>query len=159
MRYEHTQSTVADFLVPFIVLSVVIILATPFGWPRFIFLAFPLGSILYFGLYLSQLTVVGDDHQLHLTMGPKWQRTKNVGYYAISSVRQTRKSCWVLGVRTIRDVETWSVRKWDMGVEICFKTGRRLVIGTDDPIGLERFLRKKLEESAHTQNAASGSES
>lgn len=93
-------------------------------------------------LTFRQLTIRGETDGLLISFGPVPLFRRFILYSNIESVEQSRSSVfdgWGIHLSP-RGGWTWNLWGFDC-VDLCFKNGGKVRIGTDDPEGLSLFLK------------------
>lgn len=146
MQYDHTQTAPLYWL---LVVPGIAMLggATRLGPEPAAQVALSIGGVFMILAAFSfrELTVTDEADRLLISFGPLPLLKRRILYSNIKSVEQSRT----------RLIEGWGVHLspgggwvWNLWgfdcVDVYFKRGRRLRIGTDDPQGLESFLRARV---------------
>ena len=141
MSYRRTQ-------IGWVVIAVVGVIAV-FGVVKALEAPFPEGVfVLAVALvclaFFATLTVVADDDGVDVRFGPIPLIRRSLPWSQIQSSHAVRNS-WLrgFGIRWIRSGWMYNVSGLD-AVELTLDNGRRFRIGTDDPAGLNSFLRRRL---------------
>lgn len=155
VRYQHTQKGGFWFYFAIVVFSLVyvVLIAGAVNRPiedidRFAFAVIPIFGV-YIIIMMSGLTVTIDAHSVRIRFGPGvfW---KTYSLTDISECRPVRSGWWWgYGVR-------WYIRGWLYNiagmdaVEVFFKSGKQIRIGTDDAEQLAAAIN---EAANHVQSA------
>ncbi len=139
VRYRHRQY--ARYTAPWLLLGVLVGAALALALPdgsRFLTLTFTCSVLL---LAMSSLTVEVDRHALRVRYGIGWPRFT----LSLDGVEEA------VPIRT-RPWNGWGIRLTPTGwllnvsgldaVEVRYRNGRRIKVGTDDPAGLAQAIRR-----------------
>jgi hypothetical protein len=140
--YHHTQ-TGKWIIFIFGILAIALLVMGflhPTTYPAFVVAIGILAALLLFG----SLTVVGDNEQLSFYFGIGAIK-KKFKYGDLQSIRKVKnKWYWGWGVRWFGRGWLYNVSGLD-AVELIFKYGKVLRIGTNDPDALLRFVEARLK--------------
>lgn len=103
------------------------------------------GIMFLLAISFRQLTVSDEMDQLLISFGPLPFFRRRISYANIASVEQNRTTAldgWGIHLSP-GGGWTWNLWGFDC-VDVYFKQGRRMRIGTDDPEGLEVFLKSQI---------------
>jgi hypothetical protein len=137
-RYRHTQPGWVSLVISVAAIAVVLVAG---GARREAHIAAAVVAAI--ALVFSALTVIGDEQGITLRFGPGIV-LRRFRWDDIASCRRVRNPAlagW--GIRYLGNGWLYNVSGFD-AVELGMKSGRRYRIGTDDPDGLERFIRARL---------------
>ena len=98
-------------------------------------------------LCFRELTVRDENDGLLICFGPLPLFRRRILYSDIESVKRSRTTIldgWGIHLSPSGGW-TWNLWGFDC-VDVIFKKGRKLNIGTDDPEGLESFLKQRVEQ-------------
>ena len=149
MQYEHTQSAPLFWLLGLVAVGMVI-----GGW----YIPGTAGQVaMYAGALVvlllafcfQQLNVRDEGEWLRVAFGPIPLFRRRVVYADIQNVERSRTSVldgWGIHFSPGGGI-TWNIWGFDC-VDVYFYKGRKLRIGTNDPEGLERFLKSCLSTRA-----------
>jgi len=147
MQYDHTQS--AQLYLLNVVIGIGMLVGawlTPAEMTQLI-----LGSsgAVMFVLALSfrHLSVSNEGQCLLVSFGPLPLFRRRIRYTDIKSVEQSRTTFFDGWGIHLSPGGGWTWNLWGFDcVDVYFKQGRRLRIGTNDPEGLESFLKQRLKD-------------
>ena len=147
MQYDHTQH--APLYLILVGVGIAMLIA---GWlvpeqiVRIILLSSG-GLMFLLAQCFGQLTVRDDNDRLLICFGPLPLFRRRILYADIDSVEQTRSTIldgWGIHLSPSGGW-TWNLWGFDC-VDVRFNKGRKLRIGTDDPDGLESFLKQRVSQ-------------
>ena len=147
MQYDHTQTA------PLYLILVAVGIAMFIGaWlvPEQlvqIILLSSSGSMFFLAQCFGKLTVSDENDRLSICFGPLPLFRRRILYADIDSVERTRSKIldgWGIHLSPSGGW-TWNLWGFDC-VDVYFKQGRKLRIGTDDPEGLESFLKQRVSQ-------------
>jgi hypothetical protein len=145
MQYDHTQY--APLYLILVGVGIAMLVA---GWlvpeqiVRIILLSSG-GLMFLLAQCFGQLTVRDENDRLSICFGPLPLFRRRILYADIDSVERTRSTIldgWGIHLSPSGGW-TWNLWGFDC-VDVRFKKGRKLRIGTDDPDGLESFLKQRV---------------
>lgn len=147
MQYDHTQS--AQLYLLLVVVGIGMLVGawlTPAEMMQIILAS--TGALMFvFALSFRQMTVSDEFDRLLISFGPLPMFRRRVLYSNITSVERSRTTVldgW--GIH-LSPGGGWVWNLWGFDcVDVYFKKGRRLRIGTDDPEGLEAFLKGRVAQ-------------
>jgi hypothetical protein len=149
MRYEHTQRAPLYLILAAIGLAMI---ASAWFVPEWTVRGILLGTaalVLLLAASFASLTVRGERDELLVRFGPLPIFRRRVLYSDIDSVEQTRSSLldgWGIHLSPSGGW-TWNLWGFDC-VDVRFRNGGKLRIGTDDPMALEAFLKERVARGA-----------
>lgn len=122
----------------------------PVTWPDPLGVTIVIGStalILLLAAMFTRLTIEDRGEHLLLRYGPVPSFRKRLRYAGMASAREDRNAAitgW--GIRWMPG-EGWTYNLWGWDcVEVTYKNGKTVRIGTDDPAGLAEFLGRHIAE-------------
>ena len=147
MHYDHTQNAPM-----YLILVAVGIVMFASGWLvpdqlLQIILLSSSGLIFVLAQCFGKLTVSDEDDRLLIGFGPLPLFRRHVVYADIDFVQRIRSTIldgWGIHLSPSGGW-TWNLWGFDC-VDVYFKNGRKLRIGTDDPVGLESFLKQRVSQ-------------
>ena len=148
MRYEHTQKAPLYLLLAGIASGMLVaawLIPVPVAQ---ISLATSGGLMAMLALAFRQLTVRDDNDALLVCFGPLPLFWRRVSYADIEHAEQARSS-WLDGWGIHMSPSggwTWNLWGFDC-VDVHLTRGRKLRIGTDDPLELAAFLKQQIEST------------
>ena len=145
MRYEHTQTAPLYIILAASCAGMLVAAWTIPVLPLRIMFCVIGGLMVLLTLSFRQLTVSDQRDHLLVQFGPLPLFRRRVKYADIGSVQRSRTSFldgWGIHISPSGGW-TWNLWGFDC-VDVHFKKGWRLRIGTDDPDGLEAFLQETL---------------
>ena len=149
MQYDHTQSAPLYLLLVVVGIGMLIgAWLTPAEMMQMILAS---SGALMFVLAVSfrQLTVSDELDRLLISFGPLPLFRRRILYSDIKSVEQSRTTFFDGWGIHLSPGGGWTWNLWGFDcVDVYFKKGRRLRIGTNDPEGLESFLKQRIDEHA-----------
>jgi hypothetical protein len=145
MQYDHTQ-TAPLFLILVGVGSAMLIGAwlTPEWFVQIILLCGG-GLMFILALCFRQLTVSDEGDRLLICFGPLPLLRRRIQYSEIEKVEQAKSTIldgWGIHL-SLSGGWTWNLWGFDC-VDVRYRKGRKVRIGTDDPVGLEAFLKGRV---------------
>lgn len=147
MQYKHTQTAPL-----FLLLAAVGIGMLVAAWltpePTIQIILVSCGGLMFvLALSARQLTVSDEYDRLLISFGPLPLFRRRILYASITSVERSRTTLaegW--GIH-LSPGGGWVWNLWGFDcVDVYFEEGRRLRIGTDDPEGLESFLKERVAQ-------------
>lgn len=147
MQYDHTQK--APLYLILVAVGVAMLIA---GWlaPEQVVQIILLSSgglMFLLAQCFGHLTVSDENDRLLICFGPLPLLRRRILYSDIDSVQRSRTTIldgWGIHLSP-GGGWTWNLWGFDC-VDVCFKKGRKVRIGTDDPEGLESFLKQRMSE-------------
>jgi len=142
MRYEHTQTAPLYLILAASTAGLLVTAWTVPILPMRIMFSVIGGLMLLLTFSFRQLTVSDQRDHLLVQFGPLPLFRRRVKYAEMESVQRGRTSFldgWGIHF-SLSGGWVWNLWGFDC-VDVKFKSGRRLRIGTDDPDGLESFLK------------------
>ncbi|GEM_PF-1103084 len=111
-----------------------------------------LGSILVLTgmIFMSSLKVTVGSGILRIDLGPG-HFGKKIPLSDISEIERTTIPWYSSGIKRIRNGWLFSV-DGSPGLEITLNSGKRYIIGTDDPDGLEKAIKNITEKSSNNSS-------
>lgn len=148
MRYKHTQTAPLSLILSAVGMAM-LIGARQIPQPETSLVLFVIAGIVFLlALSFGQLTVRDDDNHLLIRFGPLPVFRRRIAYADMQNVERARTTIldgW--GVH-LSPSGGWTWNLWGFDcVDVHFKTGRKLRIGTDDPKRLEAFLKDQIGDS------------
>lgn len=145
MRYEHTQKAPFYLLLLAIASGMFVgVWLTPEPAAQ-LSLAIGGGAMAMLGLAFRHLMVRDEGEDLLVSFGPLPLFRRRVVYAEIERVEQTRSS-WLDGWGIHMSPSggwTWNLWGFDC-VDVYLTRGRKLRLGTNEPVELEAFLRQQI---------------
>ncbi len=148
MNYERTQSAPYYWLLTLIGAGMLFAAyLMPVSGVRLFLLAMS-GVMFVLALSFRQLTLRDDGDWLAIRFGPLPLFQRKVVYDNIQTVNRGRTSLWDgWGIHySLSGHIVWNIWGFDC-VDVTFHKGRKLRIGTDDPEGLEAFLKQRMHQT------------
>lgn len=146
MQYDHTQS--AQLYLLNVVIGIGMLVCawlTPAETMRII-LAISGAVMFVLAVSFRQLTVSDEFDRLLISFGPLPLFRRRIRYTDIKSVERGRTTFFDGWGIHLSPGGGWTWNLWGFDcVDVYFKKGRRLRIGTNDPEGLESFLKRRLK--------------
>ena len=146
MQYDHTQS--AQLYLLNVVIGIGMLVCawlTPAETMRII-LAISGAVMFVLAVSFRQLTVSDEFDRLLISFGPLPLFRRRIRYTDIKSVERGRTTFFDGWGIHLSPGGGWTWNLWGFDcVDVYFKKGRRLRIGTDDPEGLEAFLKGRID--------------
>ena len=147
MQYDHTQTAPLYLLLVVVGIGMVVAAWLAPQQTMQIILASSGGLMLLLALCFRQLTVSDEYDRLLISFGPLPLFRKRILYCNIESVERSRTTVFDGWGIHLSPGGGWTWNLWGFDcVDVYFKKGRRLRIGTDDPVGLESFLKQRADE-------------
>jgi len=147
MQYDHAQS--APLYLLLVATGIGILIGSrmiPEQVPQLI-VAGSGGLMFVLALSFRHLSVSDEGQSLLVSFGPLPLFRRRILYSDIESVEQSRTTVFDGWGIHLSPGGGWTWNLWGFDcVDVYFKQGRRLRIGTDDPEGLELFLKKRLQD-------------
>lgn len=146
MLYSHTQSAPLYFVL--LVFAAGIFVASLFvGEPVVQAVLLSSGALmLLFGFSFRNLTVTDEETELLICFGPLPLFKRRLQYSELEKVEQARSTIMDGWGIHMSPSGGWVWNLWGFDcVDVWYRQGRKLRIGTDDPLELTRFLKTKLE--------------
>lgn len=147
MQYDHTQS--AQLYLLFLVVGIGMLVGawlTPAETMRII-LAISGAVMFVLAVSFRQLTVSDEFDRLLISFGPLPLFRRRIRYTDIKSVERGRTTFFDGWGIHLSPGGGWTWNLWGFDcVDVYFKKGRKLRIGTNDPEGLESFLNQRLKD-------------
>lgn len=145
MRYHHTQHAPLYLLLGGAGAAMLVAAATGVAWPVQLILLCTGLLMLLFSAAFRQLTVSDEGDHLLVQLGPLPLFRRRIAYADIEQVQQARSTFldgW--GIH-LSPSGGWVWNLWGFDcVDVCLSRGRKLRVGTDDPEGLEAFLKQQM---------------
>lgn len=148
MRYEHTQKAPLYLLLAGTASGMLVAAWLIQDRVGQFCLATGGGLMAILALAFRQLTVHDDGDVLLVCFGPLPLFWRRIPYAEIERAQQARSS-WLDGWGIHMSLSggwTWNLWGFDC-VDVYLTRGRKLRIGTDDPIQLAAFLKKRIEST------------
>ncbi len=147
MQYDHTQT--APLYLILVGVSIAMLIG---GWlfaeqVMQIILLSSGGLMFVLAQCFGRLTVSDEYDRIAICFGPLPLFRRCILYADIESVERSRTTIldgWGIHLSPSGGW-TWNLWGFDC-VDVIFKKGRKLRIGTDDPEGLESFLKQRVEQ-------------
>jgi len=148
--YSHRQIGIIQIWASVVV--IVVLLITSFFVPEILFLFLVAFLALGFALLMfSTLTVDIKPVEICVTFGPVPLVRKRIPLEKIQEFfRVVTPWYYGWGLRYIRNGTLYNISGYE-GVEIILSEGKRIRIGTDDPIGLIEAIKKVTDHSVSTR--------
>ncbi len=147
MQYDHTQS--AQLYLLFLVVGIGMLVGawlTPAETMRII-LAISGAVMFVLAVSFRQLTVSDEFDRLLISFGPLPLFRRRIRYTDIKSVERGRTTFFDGWGIHLSPGGGWTWNLWGFDcVDVYFKKGRKLRIGTNDPEGLESFFNQRLKD-------------
>jgi hypothetical protein len=144
-EYSHTQRGPLS-LILYLLAAVCVVLGIYANGGPGLWISLLVGLLLGFlGASFQHLTVEDRGDRLGIRFGPLHLFRRSVKYQDISRVQVGRTSLldgWGIHY-SLRGGWVWNLWGFDC-VEVHFRRGGKLMIGTDDPENLSRFLSRKI---------------
>jgi hypothetical protein len=149
MRYKHTQTAPLSLILSAVGMAM-LIAARQIPQPETGLVLFVIAGLVFLlALSFGQLTVRDDDDHLLIRFGPLPLFRRRIAYADMKNVERGRTTIldgW--GVH-LSPSGGWIWNLWGFDcVDVHFKKGRKLRIGTDDPKRLEAFLKGQIGDTA-----------
>lgn len=145
MRYKHTQRAPLSLILSCIGMAM-LIGARQVPNPEINFFLFLIASLIFLlALSFGKLTVRDKQDHLLVRFGPLPLFRRRIAYAEIQDVERARTSIldgWGIHLSPSGGW-TWNLWGFDC-VDVHFKKGRKVRIGTDDPKRLEAFLKDRI---------------
>lgn len=147
MQYEHTQTSPLSWIL--LVVSGGLFVGAWFVSQSGVQITLAATGVLVFLLAFcfQKLTVRDEGHELSITFGPLPLFRRRVVYAEVQRAERSRTTIldgWGIHFSPSGGI-TWNLWGFDC-VDIYFQDGRKLRLGTDDPAGLESFLKQRTNE-------------
>ncbi|GAH10478.1 unnamed protein product [marine sediment metagenome] len=147
MQYDHTQKAPIHLILVGIGTAMFIgAWLTPEQIAQIILLC--VGALVFvLAMCFRQLTVSDEGDRLRICFGPLPLFQRRILYADIESVQRSRSTIldgWGIHLSLSGGV-VWNLWGFDC-VDVYRKKGSKLRIGTDDPEGLETFLKRRVSE-------------
>jgi len=147
MQYDHTQS--AQLYLLLVVVGIGMLIGawlTPAETMQIILASS--GAVMFvLAVSFRQLRVSDELDRLLISFGPLPLFRRRIRYTDIASVEQSRTTFFDGWGIHLSPSGGWTWNLWGFDcVDVYFKKGRRLRIGTNDPEGLEAFLKQRLKD-------------
>lgn len=149
MQYDHSQSAPLYLLLVVVGIGMLIgAWLAPAEMTQIILASS--GAVMFFlAVSFRQLTVSDELDRLLISFGPLPLFRRRILYSDIRFVEQSRTTFFDGWGIHLSPGGGWTWNLWGFDcVDVYFKKGRRLRIGTDDPEGLESFLKGRIDEHA-----------
>jgi hypothetical protein len=145
MQYDHTQSGPLYLLLLIVGIGMLVGAWLSPEQTIQLILASSGGLMLVFAVSFRQLTVSDEHDGLLISFGPLPLFRRRILYANIQSVERSRTTFLEGWGIHLSPGGGWVWNLWGLDcVDVYFKNGRRLRIGTDDPEGLESFLKGRV---------------
>ena len=147
MQYHHTQTSPLYLIIVAVGIGMLIGGWLTPEWIVQIILLCSGGLMFLLAMCFRQLTVSDEDDRLLVCFGPLPLFRRRILYSNVESVERRRSTVldgWGIHLSPSGGV-TWNLWGFDC-VDVRRKKGGKLRIGTDDPEGLETFLKEQVSQ-------------
>ena len=152
MQYDHTQNAPLYLILVAVAIAMFIggwLVPEPFVQTILLSSA---GLMFLLAQCFGRLTVSDESDRLVICFGPLPLFRRRILYSDIDSVERSRTTIldgWGIHLSPSGGW-TWNLWGFDC-VDVYFKKGRKLRIGTDDPKGLESFLKQRVSQEVRAE--------
>jgi hypothetical protein len=144
MKYQHTQRAPMNLILCGVGIAMLIGASQAQHWVAQIALLGGSGLMYVLALSFGSLTVRDEDDRLRIRFGPLPLFARSIVYADIESVERSRSTIldgWGIHL-SLSGGWVWNLWGFDC-VDVRLTRGRKVRIGTDDPEGLESFLKQR----------------